>query len=278
MSVLPLVFKLIAAAGCIISTETVMGSPLSVWWSAANSDNYVVGSAAGLADARARHYSKDSNDDGVTMPKSGSSLALSTWWSTLNKDMMLTGSAQGVAWATRNNYTRLRVEGFAASSSGGPTFVQGSQMWNVARKDSVLAFTDWQKAFLRGAGYTELWTEGWLDSSAFPPSPPPPGPAPPAPGPPAPPHPQCVSSNVYGWRKWPKAAPWADSPFSQSSLFNTLSFDGLFAVYGNGKGAADTFYPIWSRDGTKIYTTFTDGTVDSKGCGNPGGADRKSVV
>ena len=250
------------------------GAPLSVWWSAANEDNYVVGSAEALADAEARHYSKDSNGNGVTMPQSGSSLALSTWWSAANKDMMLTGSAQGVAWATKNQYTKLRVEGFAASSSGGPTFAEGSQMWNARRMDSVLAFTGWQKAFMGANGYRELWREGWLDSSGFPPSPPPPGPGPPPPrpGPPPPPHPQCVASNVYGWTEWPVASPWEASPFPQSSLFSKLSFDGLFAVYGNGKGAADTFYPIWSRDGTKIYTTFTDGTVDGKGCGNPGGA------
>ena len=38
---------------------------LSVWWSAANNDNYVVASAAGINDARKRGYSLDNHDDGV---------------------------------------------------------------------------------------------------------------------------------------------------------------------------------------------------------------------
>ena len=269
MSAVAVCMCIAVAAASSSATGAAGGAPLSVWWSAANLDNYVVASAPGLADAHKRHYSEDSNGDGVTMPQSGSSLALSTWWSALNKDMLLTGSAQGAAWATKNNYTKLRVEGFAASESGGPTFVQGSQMWSAARKDSVLAFTAWQKAFLGDNGYTELWSEGWLDSSAFPPSPPAPGPAPPhpPPGPPAPPHPQCVASKVYGWKEWPKAAPWEASPFPQSALYNTLSFDGLFAVYGNGKGAADTFYPIWSRDGTLLRTTCNVCTFIRYVCG-----------
>ena len=249
---------------------------LSMWWSPTNQDNYVVGSAAGRADAAARRYKLDSNDDGVAMPQSGSSLVLSTWWSETNKDMMLTGSAQGVAWAAKRGYKKLRVEAYSASESGGPTFVQGSQMISTARHDTVLAFTDWQKHFLGANGYTELWKEGWLDSSAFPPGPPPPGPPGPPPGPPGPPHPQCVPQNVYGWREWPQHAPFADNPFAQSPLYSKLEFDGLFAVYGNGARAADTFYPVWSKQG-KIYSTYTDGTVDGLGCGDPGGAVVASV-
>ena len=125
-------------------------------------------------------------------------------------------------------------------------------MYDAQRKDTVLAFTPWQKAFLATNGYTELWKEGWLDSTAFPPSPAPPKPKPP-PGPPPPPHPQCVAGNVHAWTDWPKHASFESDPFPQSPLYSKLAFDGKFAVYGNGQGAADTFYPIWSKEG-KVYS------------------------
>ena len=70
-----------ASAAAKARTGAAGEPPLSVWWSAANSDNYVVGTPAGRADAKQRGYTLDSNGDGVSMPKAASSIALTTWWS-----------------------------------------------------------------------------------------------------------------------------------------------------------------------------------------------------
>jgi len=201
------------AAGEAPATYLSAATPelLSVYWSSSAEDNYVVGTAAGRADAARLHYGLDSNSDGATLPKSGSSVALSSYFSAAAKDHLLTSNA---TYAKAHGYALQRVEGFAASQSGGPTFVQGSMMFSAARKDHVLCFTAWQKAFFAKNGYAEVWREGWLDSSNFPPSPPPPGPPGPPPAPQSP-HVQCVAENVHKWEAWPSSPTFANCPFQQ---------------------------------------------------------------
>ena len=73
---------------------------------------------------------------------------------------------------------------------------------------------------------------------------------------------------------WPSEAP-EGCPFESSPDLTGLAFTGRHAEYTG----ADTWYPSWAADG-KLYSPFTDGTVDSVGVssGGPDAATGHAVI
>eukprot|EP01062_Namystynia_karyoxenos_P082886 TRINITY_DN9424_c0_g1_i3.p1 TRINITY_DN9424_c0_g1~~TRINITY_DN9424_c0_g1_i3.p1 ORF type:complete len:473 (+),score=83.44 TRINITY_DN9424_c0_g1_i3:79-1419(+) len=69
------------------------------------------------------------------------------------------------------------------------------------------------------------------------------------------------------WTRWPSAPP-RGCPFPPSQHLQGYEYlSGANAQYGG----ADTWYPTWAADG-RLYTPFTDGTVDGVRAGSGSGA------
>jgi hypothetical protein len=153
---------------------------------------------------------------------------------------MTTASAAGNAWAAANGFSLVAVQGyvFLTAAAAGPG-AQPLEMWfSAARGDHFLVGTAQNRANAQGAGYALQYVDSYVGEQ---------------------------------WIAWPNAPPTVPSAIPYPPSVDLVGF-----YYLNGANAvppgikADTWYPSWAANG-KLYSSWTDGTVDGHRSGSGGG-------
>ena len=212
---------------------------LLVYYSDLHQDNVVC--VAASASTLDKSYTYYGDDLFVQADAPGANLApLNLLANAATGHHMTAASAAGNAWAAANGYALVAVQGYVylTAAAAGPG-AQPLEMWfSAARGDHFLVGTAQNRANAQGAGYTLQYVDSYVGQQ---------------------------------WVAWPN-----DPPTDPSAIPYPPSADLVGFQYLNGANAvtpgisADTWYPSWAANG-KLYSSWTDGTVDGHRSSSGGG-------